>query len=319
MTPDDERRALLAAVQAGLDSTPKTLPSRWFYDARGSELFQAITELPEYYLTRTEAGILRRDVGEIVARTRPSTIIELGSGTSAKTRLLLQTARATGQLERFVALDVSEETLRSASQDLAAEFPGLAVHAVVGDFTLHLPQLPAYERPLVVFLGSTIGNLDRAERARFLRQVRSLLGADGGFLLGVDLVKDPAELVRAYDDARGITAAFNRNLLSVLNRELGATFEVESFEHVALYNAPAHRIEMLLRSLDDQAVELPAAGRWVAFARGEMVRTEISTKFTRAEVQSELRAAGLELAGYFSDERDRFALALGVPASVGKA
>ena len=308
----DAREALVSDVRAGLTATPKTLPPRWFYDERGSELFEAITQLPEYYQTRTEAEILRRVAPELIAAVAPETLVELGSGSARKTRVLIDAALGNG-LGFFVPFDISETTVQQTARSIAAEFPGLSVYAMVGDFAAHLDRIPRYGRQLVVFLGSTIGNFDDAERRTFLDHVRDLLQPVDAFLLGVDLVKDPAELVAAYDDAQGVTADFNRNVLRVLNRELAADFDVSAFDHVARFNRERSRIEMHLRARSRQRVRLPGAGLTVEFAAGELLMTEISVKFTRASIERALRESGLALIRWYTDAKERFALCLCEP------
>lgn len=309
----DAREDLVADVRAGLAAPPRSLPPRWFYDERGSELFEQITELPEYYQTRTEASILRRAAADVIAAIQPEVIVELGAGSAAKTRLLIEPALA-GGLSCFVPFDISEAFLQQTARRLVAEFPGLSVYAVVGDFAAHVDRVPRHGRQLVVFLGSTIGNFDADQRATFLDQVRGLLEPGDAFLLGVDLVKDEADLVAAYDDDAGITAEFNLNLLRVLNHELDASFDPDAFEHVALFNRSRSRIEMRLRSRRAQRVVIPGAEMVVDLARGESVLTEISVKFTRESIQRELGDHGLGVRGWYTDERGWFALALCAPA-----
>jgi len=310
LNADEAAAALRADALAGLTATPKTLPPRWFYDERGSELFDQITRLPEYYPTRAERAILAARAPEIAAATRAETLVELGSGTSEKTRLLLTALREAGALRRFVPFDVDPSVLRSAAAALVEECPGLEVEAVVGDFTRHLDRLPQGGRRLVAFLGSTIGNLEPSERADFLAELAGTLAPGDFLLLGTDLVKDPARLVHAYDDAAGVTAAFNRNVLAVINRELGADFEVEAFEHVAKWNADEEWIEMWLRSPVAQTVKVPELDLIVEFGAGEEMRTEISAKFRQEKVRAELAAAGLELAEWWTDPEGDFALSL---------
>ncbi len=305
---------LATDVRAGLSATPKMLPPKYFYDARGSELFDEITRLPEYYPTRTERSILAAHAAAIAATTAAETLIELGSGTSEKTRLLLRALCAGGSLRRFVPFDVDPAVLKDAGAAVSAEFPGLEVEPVVGDFEQHLAALPRHPRRLLAFLGSTIGNLDPAQRGEFLRAVRSTLGPGDAFLLGTDLVKSRERLVAAYDDAAGVTAAFNKNVLAVVNRDLDADFELDEFDHVAVWSAEHEWIEMRLRSRQDQTVHIAALGLDVHFARGEELRTEISAKFRRASVQAELAAAGLRLTQWWTDPAGDFALSLSVPA-----
>jgi L-histidine N-alpha-methyltransferase len=309
LRPADRRAALRADALAGLAGAPKSLPPKWFYDLRGSLLFDEITRLPEYYPTRRERAILRRRVREVARVTRADTLVELGSGTSEKTRLLLDALAGSGGLRRFVPLDVCEEMVRESGAEVAARW-GIEVHGVVGDFEHHLDRLPGGGRRLVAFLGSTLGNLDPRGRARLLGTLRAALSAGEWLLLGVDLVKDAGRLVAAYDDPAGVTAAFNRNVLAVLNRELGASFALDRFEHVARFDAGESRIEMWLRSTCDQAVPVRALGVTARFARGEAMLTEISTKFRRPTVEAELAAAGFELARWWTDPAGDYALCL---------
>ncbi|MFE7447340.1 L-histidine N(alpha)-methyltransferase [Streptomyces chartreusis] len=308
--PEDATDAALRAdVLKGLTSTPKTLPPKWFYDAQGSELFEKITELPEYYPTRAEREILVDRAGEIAAVTGARTLVELGSGSSEKTRFLLD---ALTGLHTYVPVDVSESALTLAGQALIEERPGLDVHALIADFTggMALPDTPGPR--LVAFLGGTIGNLLPAERAVFLASVRALLCPGDALLLGTDLVKDEQVLVEAYDDAAGVTAAFNKNVLTVIDRELGADFDPGAFEHVAVWDRDNEWIEMRLRSRSAQTVKVPALDLAVHFAAGEEMRTEVSAKFRRDGVRAELSAAGLELAHWWTDGQGRFALSLSV-------
>jgi L-histidine N-alpha-methyltransferase len=308
--PEDATDAALRAdVHRGLTGRPKTLPPKWFYDAHGSDLFEKITELPEYYPTRAEREILLARSGDIAAATRARTLVELGSGSSEKTRHLLD---ALTDLHTYLPVDVSESALTQAGQALAAERPGLDVHALIADFTAEL-TLPGTPGPrLVAFLGGTIGNLLPAERAAFLASVRALLAPGDALLLGTDLVKDEEVLVRAYDDAAGVTAAFNKNVLTVINRELGADFEPAAFDHVARWDAEHEWIEMRLRSRTAQTVKVPALDLAVDFAAGEELRTEVSAKFRQEGVRTELFAAGLDLAHWWTDAAGRFALSLSV-------
>jgi L-histidine Nalpha-methyltransferase len=327
LLPGDYRAASLRAdARAGLTATPKSLPPKWFYDAQGSALFEKITELPEYYPTRAERSILRAVAPRIAELTAAAVLVELGSGSSDKTRLLLTALREAGTLRGYLPVDVSESALSQAGDALADEYPGLAVHAVVADFghDLGLPggspadgarggkAITGASR-LVAFLGSTIGNMVPGERAAFLRRVRSALRPGDAFLLGTDLVKDPAVLVPAYDDAAGVTAEFNKNVLAVLNAELGADFDLDSFEHVALWDAEREWIEMRLRARTAQAVTVHGLGLAVSFAAGEEMRTEVSAKFREAGVRAELAAAGLATRSWWTDEAGQFGLSLSVP------
>ncbi len=309
----DPARTLAEDVRSGLGGADKSLPSKYFYDAVGSELFDRITRLPEYYPTRAERAILERRADEIAARSAAETLVEIGSGTSEKTRLLLAALRRAGSLRRFVAFDVDPTVLDQATAAIAAEFAPIQVEGLVGDFERHLDRLPAYPRRMVAFLGSTIGNLDRAGRARFFGAIRDSMADDDTFLLGADLIKSVDRLHAAYDDAAGVTAAFNRNVLSVLNRELGATFDPAAFDHVARWNAEQSWIEMRLRSRRRQCVHIAALGMDVPFEPGEEIRTEISAKFTRSGLGAELAAAGLRIESWWTDDDGDFALTLAVP------
>jgi L-histidine N-alpha-methyltransferase len=313
-TADERNTELREEARLGLTSTPKELQPKWFYDERGSELFDAITRLPEYYLTRGERSILERYAREIAAITDATTLIELGSGTSDKTRILLDALSP----QLFVPFDVSEETLRASAQRLAREYPALEVIAVVGDFEHHLQLLPTGGRRLLAFLGSTIGNLPPAQRARFLSDVAATLDDGDAFLLGVDLVKSPVRLVAAYDDASGVTREFNLNVLRVLNRELDGDFDVSAFEHVARWNAEAEWMEMFVRSLREQTVRLEALELEVAFHAGELMRTEISAKFHLRRVADELEAAGLVVQRLWTDDADDFAVLLASADDLGR-
>ncbi|MER7045112.1 L-histidine N(alpha)-methyltransferase [Streptomyces jumonjinensis] len=311
--PEDATGAALSEdVLQGLTSTPKVLPPKWFYDARGSELFEEITRLPEYYPTRAEREILIARAPAIAAATGARTLVELGSGSSEKTRHLLD---ALPGLRSYLPVDVSESALTGAAEALLRERPALQVHALIADFTqeLILPDTPGPR--LVAFLGGTIGNLLPPERALFLRSVRTLLRPGDALLLGTDLVKDEEVLVRAYDDARGVTAEFNKNVLNVLARELDADVDPADFDHVALWDREREWIEMRLRARSALTVKIPALNLVVAFEEGEELRTEVSAKFRREGVAAELAGAGMELSRWWTDERGRFALSLATVAS----
>ena len=314
LDPDEAAAALRADALAGLTAMPKSLPPRWFYDERGSDLFEAITRLPEYYPTRAERAVLEARAAEIAATSRAEVLVELGSGTSEKTRLLLSALSEAGTLRRFVPFDVDPSVLRAAGEAVAAEYGGVEVAAVVGDFTRHLGELPRSGRRLVAFLGSTIGNLEPAERSAFLAELAGTLRPGDSFLLGTDLVKDAGRLVRAYDDAQGVTAAFNRNLLAVLNRELKADFDPDAFDHVALWNADQEWIEMRLRSRVEQVVQVAALDLEVPFTAGEDLRTEVSAKFRPEGVEAELAAAGLAMTAWWTDPAGDFGVSMSVPA-----
>jgi L-histidine N-alpha-methyltransferase len=306
----DLERSLRADVTAGLTATPKWLPPRWFYDARGSELFDEITRLPEYYPTRSERAILTERAAEIAELTGARTLVELGSGSSEKTRLLLDALTAHGTLGTFIPLDVSATALGDAVGKLGADYPELAVRGIVGDLTRHLGVIPDSGGRMVAFLGGTIGNLVPAERAVFLSDLRAALDAGEYLLLGTDLVKDPAILVPAYDDAAGVTAEFNRNVLRVVNRDLHAAFDVEAFDHVAIWDAEREWIEMRLRARTAMRVPIRDLDLTVSFAAGEELRTEVSAKFRRDGVERELAAAGFRLQNWWTDPRGLFAVSL---------
>ncbi|MFP5256107.1 MAG: L-histidine N(alpha)-methyltransferase [Acidimicrobiia bacterium] len=310
--PGDLDAALRSDVRAGLTDHPKHLPPKWFYDDRGSQLFDEITRLPEYYPTRRETEILEREAAAIARITGATTLLELGSGTSTKTTLLLDALASHGSLERIVPFDVCEPVLRDAAPTLAGRYD-VAVHAVVGDFERHLDRLPSDGRTLVAFLGGTIGNLRPARRASFLRALAERLEPDDHFLLGTDLVKDPARLVAAYDDAAGVTAEFNRNVLRVLNRELDGDFHPDRFRHVALWNAEESWIEMHLEADGPQRARLGALGLAVDLADGERIHTEISAKLTPQGVDAELVAAGFEVVAAWTDAAGDFLVTLSRP------
>ncbi len=305
--------SLRADALAGLSASPKSLPPKWLYDERGSELFEKITRLEEYYPTRAERSILQVVAGEVAAATRAVTLVELGAGAADKTRLLLDALRAAGTLAEFVPVDVSESALTDAARRLMGEYPGLAVTAVVSDFEEHL-GLPESAGPrLVAFLGSTIGNLLPDQRANFLAGLRRRLRRGDWLLLGTDLVKEVPVLLAAYDDAAGVTAEFNKNMLAVLNNELGATFDPDDFDHVAWWNPEAEWIEMRLRSRLAQTVAVPRIGLSVSFAAAEEMRTEVSAKFREDRVRAELAAAGFAMRSWWTDQAGQFGLSLSVP------
>jgi L-histidine N-alpha-methyltransferase len=306
----DERAA---DVRAGLSQRPRSLPSKYFYDARGSQLFEEITQLPEYYPTRVETGILEAHADELVEMVAPDELVELGSGSSRKTRVLLEAMHGRGSGHRYVPIDVSEDALREAAETLADAYAWVEVEGLVGDFHGDLARIPANGTRLVAFLGSTIGNLDRPERAVLLHDVATLLGPRDAFLLGADLVKDPDVLVAAYDDAQGVTAEFNRNILHVVNREVDADFPVEAFAHVARWNPDEDRVESSLRAERPVVVTFPGLDLEVAFEAGEELHTELSCKFRRAGLTAELEAAGLRVEQWLTDAEERFAVVLARP------
>jgi L-histidine N-alpha-methyltransferase len=311
---EGQERSLAQDALEGLSRPFKELPPKHFYDARGAELFDQICDLPEYYPTRTERAILHDAASELAQQTGAVELVELGSGTAAKTRVLLDAMSELGQLVRYIPVDVTEGMVRDCAQALTSEYPGLQVHGVVGDFERHLSQVPAARGPrLVVFLGGTIGNFPPADRAAFLRQISELLGPGDHLLMGTDLVKDPAVLEAAYDDSQGVTAEFNRNLLHVLNRELDADFDPADFEHVARFDRNNEWIEMRLRSRRRHTVTVRALELPVHFREGEEMRTEISAKFTRERISDDLAGAGLSLVRWLTDPEEQFALTLSTP------
>ena len=306
----DSREQLIEDVRNGLTQIPKTLQPRWFYDDRGCELFDEITVLPEYYQTRTEMAILQRHARDIMQRVHPASIVELGAGTCTKSRVLIRAAKGMGSLWTFVPFDISEATLRRSASELSEEFDDLTVYCVTGEFDHHLSQIPRFGRQLIVFLGSTIGNFEPDEAQRFLTEVRRLMRPGDHFLVGVDLVKDEAQLTAAYNDSRGVTAEFNRNVLARINRELDADFALDAFSHAVRWNAPDHRIEMHLRSDREQTVAVRGAGLTACFSAGETLRTEVCTKYTRATLEAMLSEAGIETLAWYTDPAERFALVL---------
>ncbi|MFC9734460.1 L-histidine N(alpha)-methyltransferase [Streptomyces roseolus] len=308
LAPDAAAADLRADVLHGLTRTPKELPPKWFYDARGSELFEEITRLPEYYPTRAEREILIDRAPEIAAATGARTLVELGSGSSEKTRFLID-ALLPG-LAAYVPVDVSESALTGAAEALLADRPELRVHALIADFTrsVVLPETPGPR--LVAFLGGTIGNLLPEERRTFLRSVREMTASGDCFLLGTDLVKDESTLVAAYDDAAGVTAEFNKNVLAVLDRELGADAHPDDFDHVARWDREREWIEMRLRARHALTVKIPELDLMVEFEEGEELRTEVSAKFRQEGVRAELAEAGFELTRWWTDAEGRFALSL---------
>ena len=313
LSPDDVRQRMRTDALNGLSAVPKSIPPVWFYDERGSQLFEEITRLPEYYPTRAERRLLESHAPAIAELSKADTLVELGAGSCEKTRVLLDALRELGTLGRYIPFDVSDEFLRDAASSLATEYDGLAIHLVIGDFSEHLATIPTGGRRLVAFLGGTIGNLDPDHRARFLFDLNCTMSSDDSLLLGTDLVKDRGRLVAAYDDAAGVTAQFNRNVLDVLNEQLGGDFDPENFAHVALWNEDEQWIEMRLRALAAAEVTLREAGLAVHFEEGEELLTEISAKFTPARVEEELRAAGFVIDAMWGADEGEFLLTLAHP------
>jgi L-histidine N-alpha-methyltransferase len=312
LASDSAHHDLSRDVLDGLQCSPKSLPSKWFYDSVGSDLFDQITRLPEYYLTRAEAEILRARSAGIAAATNADTLVELGSGTSEKTRMLLDALRDRGSLRRFVPFDVDASMLSAAATAIRSEYPDIEIAAVCGDFEEHLGEIPSGGRRLFAFLGSTIGNLTPGPRAEFLAALAAAMRPGDGLLLGTDLVKDTGRLIRAYDDAAGVTAQFNRNVLAVINRELDADFEVDAYGHVARWNAGEERMEMWLRAERAQRVRVGVLDLNVEFAAGEEMLTEVSCKFRAQTVAAELARAGLRRIRWWTDDAGDFGLSLAV-------
>jgi L-histidine N-alpha-methyltransferase len=309
--PDEWRDGLLRDARAGLATRPRTLAPTWLYDEVGSALYDEITRLPEYYPARTERSILDRFAGEMILAADADTLVELGSGTSDKTRALLDAMAAAGALRRYVPFDVAESTLRSSAERIATDY-GIEVHGVVGDFRRHLADVTAGGTRLFAFLGGTIGNLDPDERATMLGELADAMAPGDSLLVGTDLLKDRGRLVRAYDDAAGVTAAFNKNVLTVLDAELGATFDPDDFDHVAVFDERHGWIEMRLRARRTHTVDVPALGLRLDLAAGEELRTEISTKFRPGQIGEELASAGLVPTDRWTDPAGDFALTLAV-------
>lgn len=308
--PADLEAQLRRDALEGLTAPAKSIPSKWFYDYNGSMLFDRITRLPEYYLTRAERQILRERSASIVEKTGAETLVELGCGLSEKTRVLLDAFRRSGHLRTFIPFDVDGDVLKMAAVELVESYPGLEVQGIVGDFERHLGSIEVPGRCLVIFLGSTIGNLSPEQRESLLGQLSGSLKPGDSFLLGVDLVKEIDVLEAAYNDRAGISAAFNLNILRVLNARLGADFEVESFDHVAAFNPETEQMEMFLRSTRAQQVRLEQLDLDVSFEEGELLHTEISSKFRREGIEAELVAAGLRPVEWWTDADHKFALSL---------
>jgi len=301
---------LKVQITRGLMDIPKTLPSKLFYDERGSTLFEHICELPEYYQTRTEHQLLTQWADEIVALSGAEELVELGSGAATKTRVLLNAMAKANQLQQFVPFDVDESIVRRVSEELVREYPGLQIHGVVGDFLFHLGHIPEGGKRLVVILGGTIGNLLPRAAKDFLTTVQLEMASGDYFLLGVQLITDARRLEAAYNDAQGITAKFNKNIISVLRNTFGAETDPESFDHVARYNQADHRIEMWLRSRQDQRFTIPGLDLSVTLKAGEEIRTEISTKYDQPMAETLLNSSGFKLVKWYTDPQNLIGLAL---------
>ena len=313
LSPEEVRKQMRSDAVAGLQGEEKSIPAVWFYDERGSRLFEVITQLPEYYPTRAERALLLQNAAAIAELSKSDTLVELGAGACDKTRVLLTALQDAGTLSRYVPFDVSDEFLRDAATTLSEEFDTLDIHLVIGDFHHHLAEIPTEGRRMVAFLGGTIGNLNPSQRARFLFDLNCTMSSDDSLLIGTDLVKDRERLVAAYDDAAGVTADFNRNVLRVLNDQLGGDFDPELFRHVALWNEDEQWIEMRLRAEEPTEVSLTGAGITVRFDEGEDLLTEISSKFTPERVEDELTQAGFVIDGMWGAEEGEFLLSLAHP------
>jgi len=313
LSADEVRSQMRTDALQGLQGDEKSIPPVWFYDERGSRLFEEITQLPEYYPTRAERALLEAHATAIAELSKADTLVELGAGACDKTRVLLTALQETGMLSRYVPFDVSDDFVRSAVTALSREYDALDIHVVIGDFHQHLGEIPSEGRRMIAFLGGTIGNLDPAQRARFLFDLNCTMSSDDSLLLGTDLVKDPSRLVAAYDDAAGVTADFNRNVLRVLNEQLGGNFDPDNFGHVALWNEQQQWIEMRLRAEAAAEVSLADAGITVRFDEGEDLLTEISAKFTPERVERELSEAGFVVEEMWGAEDGEFLLSLAHP------
>ena len=313
LSPEEVRKQMRSDAVAGLQGEEKSIPAVWFYDERGSRLFEVITQLPEYYPTRAERALLQQNAAAIAELSKSDTLVELGAGACDKTRVLLTALQDAGTLSRYVPFDVSDEFLRDAATTLSEEFDTLDIHLVIGDFHHHLAEIPTEGRRMVAFLGGTIGNLNPSQRARFLFDLNCTMSSDDSLLIGTDLVKDRERLLAAYDDAAGVTADFNRNVLRVLNDQLGGDFDPELFRHVALWNEDEQWIEMRLRAEEPTEVSLTGAGITVRFDEGEDLLTEISSKFTPERVEDELTQAGFVVDGMWGAEEGEFLLSLAHP------
>jgi L-histidine N-alpha-methyltransferase len=313
LNPDDVRTRMRADALSGLQANEKSIPPMWFYDERGSQLFEEITRLPEYYPTRAERHLLEQHASSIVELAKADTLVELGAGACEKTRVLLTALQDLGTLSTYVPFDVSDEFLRDAASTLSDEYDDMAVHLVIGDFNDHLSAIPSTGRRMIAFLGGTIGNFTPSQRRRFLFDLNCVLTSGDSFLLGTDLVKDRGRLVAAYDDAAGVTSKFNKNVLQVLNDQLGGDFDPDLFTHVARWNEEERWIEMRLRAEAHTVVTLQAADIEVTFAEGEELLTEISAKFTPEQVREELAAAGFIVDEMWGAEEGEFLLTLAHP------
>ena len=313
LSPDEVRSQMRVDALKGLRASEKSIPPVWFYDERGSRLFEEITQLPEYYPTRAERALLERHAPSIAELSKADTLVELGAGACDKSRVLLTALQDAGALSRYVPFDVSDEFLRGAATTLSREYDELDIHLVIGDFHHHLAEIPTRGRRMVAFLGGTIGNLNPAQRARFLFDLNCTMSSDDSLLLGTDLVKDPERLVAAYDDTAGVTADFNRNVLRVLNEQLGGDFDPDNFRHVAVWNEDEQWIEMRLRAQEATEVSLAGAGITVRFDEGEDLLTEISAKFTPGRVERELSEAGFVVEEMWGAEDGEFLLSLSHP------
>ena len=302
--------AIHAELRAALTSTPRAIPTKYLYNDRGSALFERITELPEYYQTRTEGKLLSGCADQVVSISEAEELVELGSGAATKTRVLLDAMSRAQSLRCYVPFDVSEGIVRRVAQELVIEYEGLQVHGVVGDFLAHVEHIPEGGKKLVIFLGGTIGNLDRESAPVFLSSVYDAMGSGDFFLLGVQLVTDVGRLKAAYNDAKGVTEEFNKNILLVMQDMVGANLRPENFDHIALYNQPEHRIEMRLRSVNEQIINIPALDLSFTLKKGEDILTEISTKYDQPRTEALLGKSGFQLVEWFTDPEQLMGLAL---------
>jgi len=300
---------MLRDVQQGLSHKPRQLSPKYFYDERGSELFEEITQLPEYYLTRAERSLLESRIPGIIARAQPCSLVELGAGSATKTRIILDQMRINGCAECYVPVDVSKDFLEATAIQLRADYADIQIMPVVSDITEPFALPPLASPTLVAFLGSTIGNFPRPQAVSLLSHIAQAMGSTDRFLLGADLIKDASVIDRAYNDSRGVTAAFNLNILERLNRELGADFPVADYEHRAFYNGQQHRVEMHLVARRPHTVTIPGIGE-ISLDAGESIRTELSYKYDRTILEDILCASGLVMEQWMPAEDGSFALAL---------
>ena len=309
--PTDHHAQMIEDVRHGLTAYRKHLASKYFYDKRGSELFEEITRLPEYYLTEAETEILAGRADGIMTEFQPDEMLELGSGSSLKTRMLIESMYRNSRGRRYVPIDISEEAIRTAASRICDDYPWLEVEGLVGDYVPDLTKIRRRGRRLVVFLGSTIGNYVPTLRHSLLRSVADALQPEDAFALGLDLVKDEPTMIAAYDDAQGVSAKFNKNILHVINRELGGDIPVDAFDHVTRFDSELSCMSQSLRASRRVVANIVALDLAVTFVPGEEIHTEVSCKFTEHQVRDEFEAAGMKLNNWLTDQGDRFAIAVG--------